>query len=85
MARKGNTYDIWLSGDNTVNIYMVCLWLLYISLPLTVIYIYIYTKFDLNGNSSFEVICRTRYREGWTEGQMDKAATICFHLRGAYK
>jgi len=25
------------------------------------------------------VICRTRYRDGW----MDKAATICFHLRWA--
>jgi len=43
------------------------------ALPL--IAIYLYTKFYINANSSFEVICRTRNR---MDGQMDKAATICF-------
>jgi len=42
--------------------------------------IYLYSKFDLNDNSSFKVICRTRYR---LDGQMDRAATICFLLGGA--
>ena len=37
--------------------------------------IYLYTKFYLNAISSFKAICRTRYR---TDGQTDKAATICF-------
>jgi len=35
-----------------------------LALPLTAIYLY--TKFDLNANSSLKVICRTRY---WTDGQ----------------
>jgi len=42
------------------------------ALPL--IAIFLYTKLDLNANSSFKVICRTRYRDGRTE----KTATICF-------
>jgi len=34
------------------------------------------TKFNLNGNSSFKVICQTRYCDGQTDGKS---------LRGAYK
>jgi len=37
------------------------------ALPL--IAIYIYTKFDLNGNSSFKAICWTRYRDRQMDGQ----------------
>jgi len=56
MARIGNNYDKWLRGDNTVNIQGM------IMVPL--IAIFLYTKFDLNGNSSFKVICRTRKCDG---------------------
>ena len=49
----------------------------FLSLPSTGIYIQKCTKTDLNGNSSFKVICRTRYRDG----QTDKVTTICFPLR----
>ena len=33
--------------------------------------IYLYTKLDLNANSSFKVICQTRYCDGQTDGQSD--------------
>jgi len=49
---------------------------------LGLIAIYLYTKFDLNGNSSFKVIWRTRYRDG----QTDKiAATIMLPPSGGLK
>jgi len=49
------------------------------ALPLTAIYLY--TKFDLNGNSSFKVICRTRYRtDRWTERQSDNYMLLPFAI-----
>ena len=30
---------------------------------------YLYNKFDLNGNSCFKVICRTRFCDRLTDGQ----------------
>ena len=64
----------------TQQICRVWLWFLGSVLPL--IAIYLYTKFYLNANSSFKVICQTRYR---TDGQMDKEATICFPPLGSIK
>jgi len=52
-----------LRGDNS-NIYRVGLWFLSSALPLVAIYLF--TKFHLNANSSFKVICRTGNR---TNGQ----------------
>ena len=51
MARTGNT-EKWLRGDNTVNIFYA---------------IYLYTKFDLNGNSSYTVICKVTKSSETTE------------------
>ena len=51
-------------GEITQQISRVGLWFLGSALPL--IAIYLYTKFYLNANSSFKVICRIRYR---TDGQ----------------
>jgi len=46
------------------------LWFLGSALTRIAIYLYTCTKFDLNANSSFNVICRTRYRtDRWTDGQ----------------
>jgi len=73
MARTGNNYEKWLWGDNTVTIQGTIMVLGFC--PFSAIYLN--TKFDLNDNSSFKVICRTRYR---MDGQMDRAATICFLL-----
>ena len=50
-----------------MQIYRVGLWLLCTAFPL--IAIYPFTKFDLNGNSSFKVICRTSFCDGWTDRQ----------------
>ena len=58
MARTGNTNEKWLRGDNTVNL-QGRIMVLGSALPLNAIYLY--TKFDLNGNNSFKVICRTSY------------------------
>jgi len=63
IAQTGNNYEKWLRGDNSSNI-RVGLWFLGSALPL--IAIYLYSKFYLNANSSFKVICRTRYH---TDGQ----------------
>jgi len=57
MARTVNNNEKWLRGDNTVNIQGR---IMGSALPL--IAIYLYTKFDLNANSCFKVICRTWYR-----------------------
>ena len=54
-------------------IYRVGLW--FLGCALSLIAIYLYTKFYLNAQSSFKVICQTRY---WTNGRTDRAATICF-------
>jgi len=54
-------------GELTMLIYSVGLWFLCTALPL--IAILLYSKFDLNGNSSFKVICRTRFCDGQTDGQ----------------
>jgi len=76
MPRTGNNYEKWLRGENTVNIQDYGSWVQpFPSSPS----INIYTKFDLNVKSSFKVIYRTRYWDGW----MDKVATICFPLWGA--
>jgi len=58
MARTGNTNEKWLRGDNTVNL-QGRIMVLGSALPLNAIYLY--TNFDLNGNNSFKVICRTSY------------------------
>ena len=68
MARTGNNYEKWLWGDNTINI-QVELW--FLGSALSLIAIYLYTKFDLNANSSFKVIFKTRYHDGQTDGQSD--------------
>ena len=47
--------------------YRVWLWFVGSALPL--IAIYLNTKFYLNGNSSFKVICRTRYQDGRKDGR----------------
>ena len=47
--------------------YRVWLWFVGSALPL--IAIYLNTKFDLNGNSSFKVIGRTRYQDGRKDGR----------------
>jgi len=58
---------------------MVGLWFLGSALPL--IAIYILTKFHLNVNSSFKVICQTRYQtDGQKDKQTDKAATMILPL-----
>jgi len=53
-------------GEITQQICRVGLWFLGSALPL--IGIYIYTKYDLNANSSFNVISRTRYRKDGQSG-----------------
>ena len=53
-------------GEITQYIYGVGLWFLGSIFPLIAIHLYTYTKFYLNANSSFKVICRTKYR---TDGQ----------------
>ena len=60
MARTGNNYETWLRGDNYINIQGRCM--VIGSLPL--IAIYLYTKFYLNANSSFKVICRIDGQSG---------------------
>jgi len=54
----------WLR-EITLSIYRVGLWFLCTALPLIAIYLYTCTKFDLNGNSSFKVICRMARRTKW--------------------
>jgi len=61
MARTGNNYEKWLWGDNSTNMHYCGYWVL----PFLLIAIYLYTKFYFNANSSFKVICQTRY---WTDG-----------------
>ena len=62
-TRKKNGY-----GEITQQICRKGLWFLGSILPL--IAIYLYTKFKLNTNSSFKVICWTRYRtDRQTDGQ----------------
>ena len=68
MTRTGNTYEKWLRGDNTVYVYNVWLW--FLGSALTLIAICLYTKFDLNGNCSFKVICRIMYRDGQTKRRL---------------
>ena len=70
MARTGNTYETWLRGDNTVNIQGRIMVLWFCPSPHWHLSIYMYTKFNLNVNSSFKVICRTRYlMDGRTDRQ----------------
>ena len=54
---SSNNYEKWLRGDNTVHIQGRIMVLVHS------------TKFNLNGNSSFKVICRTRYCDGQTDGK----------------
>jgi len=64
MARAGNT------NENGYGEIRVGLWLSGSALPL--IAIYLHTKFYLNANSSFEVICWTRYQmDGRMDGRTD--------------
>ena len=84
----------WLRGDNLVNIQGRMMVLVHCPsshsclsinqvLYQSILYFPRYeTKFHLNPNSSFKVICRTRYR---TDRQTDKEATICFHSLGSIK
>jgi len=55
----------WLWEDN------------YVGSALSLIAIYLYTKFYLNATHSFKV------KAGQGNGQTDKEATICFSLWGA--
>jgi len=59
-------------GEITQQICRVGLWFLGSALPL--IGIYIYTKYDLNANSSFKLLA------GQGTGRTDRAATICSTL-----
>ena len=82
MAQTGNNYEKWLRGDNTVNM-QGRLW--FLGSALSLIAIYLYTKFDLNGNSSFKVICRTRYRDGRTKRRLyappSESITILWNIK----
>jgi len=58
MARTGNNYEKWLWEDNSINKQgrnMV------VGHCPSLIAIYLYTKFYSNANSTFKVICWTRY------------------------
>ena len=82
MTQTGNNYEKWLRGDNTVNM-QGRLW--FLGSALSLIAIYLYTKFDLNGNSSFKVICRTRYRDGRTKRRLyappSESITILWNIK----
>ena len=69
MARTDIHYRKLLRRDKSINIQgRVGLWFLGSALPL--IAIYLQTKSHLKANSSFKVICRTRYwTDGWTDGK----------------